>query len=174
MIRMLNIHSVCELLSSVWAYQTWWEWWIHIQRVSLLSNVCADQNHHWWECLDMYPGCESLTSVWEDQNQWWEWLNIYLGCESLLRRSELLTRKTEYTSSKWVHSNACTGQNHWPEWLNIIHWQIVSLSLQCLSSRTTDKNKHTVCESLSAWSVWADQYHLQEWLDMHPACEFTF
>ena len=105
---------------------------------------------------------------------WWEWLNIYLGCESLLRRSELLTRKTEYTSSKWVHSNACTGQNHWPEWLNIIHWQIVSLSLQCLSSRTTDKNKHTVCESLSAWSVWADQYHLQEWLDMHPACEFTF
>ena len=194
----LNMHPACESLSSVWAGQYHWHKWMmeHMSRmwVTLKCSSTADQNHwweplnthsasellsnldqnHWQEQLNTHPASESLSSVWPDQNHWWAWLNIkYLQDVSWspVFKQITTTDKNGWTCLQLVscfpmfEKINTTDKNTYASslWVTL---QFLNRSLAEPLMRTTE---HLGSESLS--SVWADQNHWREWLNMHPGCE---
>ena len=115
--------------------------WTHIQGVSPLQYLSRS---------------ELLTRMAKHAFRMW----VPLQC---LSRSEPLTRMAEHASSMWVpFQHLTTVKNSWTS------IQGVSPSLVF---RTTDKNGWTHIQVVSPSSVWADQNHWQEWLNMFPASE---
>ena len=61
--------------------------------------------NHWWEWLNMCPGCELISSIWRNQDHWPEWLNMHPESESLfnfLADKNYLQKIIEHVSSLWV------------------------------------------------------------------------
>ena len=179
-------------VSSVWEDQTHWLK-IYPGQCESLSSVWADQIH-WPEWLNIHTGCESLSSVWADQIHWSEWLNTYPGCELLSSvRSDPLTWMAEHPSSWWVAlqclnrslADSLTWKVEHPfsSWVAVqclrrsdpLIWMAehpsrLWVAVQC-QIRSTDLNGWTPMQSVSCFSVWADQIHWPEWLNIHPVCE---
>ena len=70
----------------------------HLSRL-WVTLQCLSRSGHWREGVNTHPDCESLSSVWPDQNHWQERVNTHPVCESLSR--------------VWA------DQNHWQEPVDI-------------------------------------------------------
>ena len=147
----------------------------------------------------MYPVCESLSSVWADQNHWWEWLKTHPASESLFSVFEQM-RTAEHMSSLWVSLCVWADQNHWPEWVwmaehafqDVSHSPVFKqigttgengwthaqglLYVSCFPqiwARTTNENGWTCVQDVSCCSVF-EWNHWREWLNICPACEYLY
>ena len=130
-----------------------------------LSSIWAEQNHY-QDWLNMHPGCECLSSVWADQNHWQEWLIMHSFGEFFSSvwadKNSWMHLVCEFLSSIWME------QNHWQNgWTHI---QFVSPSL-VFEPITTDKNGWKSIQGVSPSSVFEQIRTWQEWLNTYQACE---
>ena len=79
-----NGWTCIQVVSSLFIWAAWIHWWEWLNMHPVcesLSSIWANQNHS-QEWLNMHSGSESLFSVWAAWIHWWEWLNMHPGCES--------------------------------------------------------------------------------------------
>ena len=61
-----------------------------------VSLQCLTGSTYWQEWVNIHPGCECLSSVWQDQTHWQDWVRLWVALQCLTR-SELLTKMGDGT-----------------------------------------------------------------------------